>query len=112
MEQLVIKVNADHKKEPGTHQEWLERGRRWWKTKPSRAIEAEHLIVVDAHSYVVAVGRITGVMKDMEGRSGRVSIEVIPDPESRWRGGQIDRGDSRNPVSYMTEVLERGTGNI
>ena len=84
--------------------DWLDRGRAWWKAKPSRVIEAESLVVVDATNTVRAVGRIAGVMKDLEGATGRVSIEVLPTPDSDLIGKTIARSESRNPVGYVTEI--------
>lgn len=105
MEQLVIRVNLDGTREDLSFQEWLDRGRAWWKTKPGRAVEADQLIVLDSNHTVKAVGKICGVRKDLEQGSGRVSIEVIPTPGSEWIGQTIERGNSRNPVAYMEKLI-------
>lgn len=103
-ETIVIRVNATDFGYTLPFEDWLERGRRWWKTRPDRALNADRLVVLDAQNRVRAVGTVSGVLKDIEGRSGRVSIEVIPEETSDLIGKVIHRNDSRNPVSYVTTI--------
>ena len=105
MVQLVIRVNEFSEKTDYGFQGWLDRGREWWKTRPGRAIEADRLVVIDASLKVMAVGKIHGVRKDIEQGSGRISVEVIPDPENEWIGKTIERGTSRNPIAYMKNIV-------
>ncbi|MGO2520129.1 MAG: hypothetical protein ACTH8F_08405 [Microbacterium sp.] len=104
VETAVIRVNATDFGFTLSFEDWLERGRRWWKTRADRALNADRLIVLDATNRVRAAGTIYGVLKDIEGGSGRVSFEVVPDKESELIGQLIARNDSRNPVSYVTSI--------
>lgn len=103
-ENIITKVNLDSTREGLAFDEWLDRGRGWWKTKVTRAIEAERLFVVDAVSRVVAVGIIKGIQKDIEGDSGRVCLEVQAEPDHELVGRRLNRGTSRNPVSYTQQI--------
>lgn len=101
METVVTRVNSS---EEMTFDEWLERGRQWWKASAARIIECDSLLVIDAANIVRAAGRIRGVVRDIEGGTGRTGIMVIPDLENKWLGIQIDRPGSRNPVVYIKEI--------
>lgn len=104
VETIVIRVNATDFGLTLPFEDWLERGRRWWRTRADRALNANRLVVLDATNRVRAVGTVIGVLKDIEDGSGRISIEVLPDQESELIGKIIHRNDSRNPVSYVTEI--------
>ncbi|WP_240520375.1 hypothetical protein [Brevibacterium aurantiacum] len=84
--------------------QWLNRGRRWWKTRADRALNADRLFVIDATNRVRAVGLVDGVLKDREDGSDRVSIEVTSEEDSELIGKIIRRNDSRNPISYVTTI--------
>lgn len=104
MEKVLTRVNdADPE---CTFDEWLDRGRQWWKARAARIIECDLLLVLDSTNVVRAVGQVKGVMKDLDSGSGRVSIEVRPLPESEWIGKKIERYSSRNPVVYVPEIRE------
>lgn len=102
METVVTRVNEND--DAMDFSDWLERGRSWWKARAGRIIECNYLLVIDANNVVRAAGRIAGVLKDLEGGSGRVSIEVLPDPENEWIGTKIWRPESRNPVVYLDKI--------
>lgn len=104
-ETIIIRVNEDAETSAMTFDEWLERGRQWWKTRADRALNADRLIVVDYDNTITAVGDVSGVQKDIETGSGRVSIIVVPDPDSELIGKTVDRGSSRNPVAYVQDVF-------
>lgn len=104
MEKVITRVNdADTKWD---FDEWLERGRQWWKASAARIIECDQLFVIDAQNIVRAVGQIEGLMKDLDSGSGRVSIQVRPIRNNEWIGKRIRRYSSRNPVVYLTEIHE------
>ncbi|WP_067783037.1 hypothetical protein [Actinomyces vulturis] len=84
--------------------EWLERGRQWWKASAARIVDCTKLIVLDSENRVMAVARIAGVEKDLDEGSGRVSILVRPLKDDELIGKVIRRYESRNPVVYMTEI--------
>lgn len=101
MESIVTRVNIDSQKTELSFDEWLDRGREWWKTRGTRVLACDELLVVDAYNRVVAAGRIEAVRKDLKNASGRVSIEVLPLPDHALMGKVINRGESRNPVAFM-----------
>ncbi|WP_336657533.1 MULTISPECIES: hypothetical protein [unclassified Leucobacter] len=103
METVVTRVNSS---EEMAFDEWLERGRQWWKASAARIIECDYLLVIDAGNIVRAAGRIRGVERDIEGGTGRTGIMVIPEPANEWLGLQIMRPGSRNPVVYIKEITE------
>lgn len=104
MEKVLARVNdADTTL---TFDQWLDRGRRWWKARAARVIECDLLFVLNAENKVMAVGRIEGVMKDLDSGSGRISIEVRAEEDNEWLGKTIERYTSRNPVVYVSEIRE------
>ncbi|AZT92764.1 hypothetical protein CXR27_05935 [Brevibacterium aurantiacum] len=103
-EHIVIRVNATDFGIPMSFDQWLNRGRRWWKTRADRALNADRLFVIDATNRVRAVGLVDGVLKDREDGSDRVSIEVTSEEDSELIGKIIRRNDSRNPISYVTTI--------
>lgn len=105
METVVTRVNEFQREVEYSFDEWLERGRQWWKASASRVIECEYLLVIDAGNVVRAAARVEGVLRDLRGGSGRVGIMAIPDPDNEWIGQEIQRPDSRNPVVYLTKVI-------
>lgn len=107
-ENIITKVNIDSTKENMTFGEWLDRGRGWWKTKVTRAVDAERLFVVDFSELVVAVGIITGIQKDIAGDTGRVCLEVQSEPDHELIGQKLNRGTSRNPVFYTRRIENKG----
>lgn len=100
---VVIQVNehSDETKNAAlTQSDWMERGRKWWRARPSRVIDAERLVVVDIDEKIVAAGRIRGVEKDLDG-SGRLAILVNLEQDSELVGKTLRTNDSRNPVNYV-----------
>jgi len=103
MENVVIQVNehSDELKNAAlTQADWMERGRQWWRARPARVIDAERLVIVDADEKIVAVGRIRGVEKGLDG-SGRLAILVNLEQDSELVGQTLRTNDSRNPVNYV-----------
>lgn len=103
-EHIVIRVNATDFGIPMSFDQWLNRGRRWWKTRADRALNVNRLIVLDATNRVRAVGIVAGVLKDREDDTDRVSIEFTPEEDSALVGKIIKRIDSRNPVFHVTTI--------
>ena len=104
MENVVIQVNEHSKSEENrekSHHDWMERGRQWWRARPSRVIDARFLLIVDIDDKIVAVGRIRGVEKDIDGESGRLAILVNEEPGNELIGKTLRTNDSRNPVNYI-----------
>ena len=87
-----------------TFEEWLDRGRKWWKARAGRVAECDFLLVLDAKNVVRAAGRVEGVKKDLGGGSGRIEILVVPDQDNKWLGHAVYRYSSRNPLVYVSEV--------
>ena len=67
-ETVVIRVNEVDE------DDWLERGRKWWKASAARIIDCAELLVLDKDDYVRAAARVAGVEKDLDEGSGRISI--------------------------------------
>ena len=103
METIITRVNNTADK---TFDEWLTEGRRYWKARPERVIRCDGLLVLDATNTVRAAGQVEGVLKDLDKGSGRVEILVRPQPKNEWLGKTIIRPDTRNPVTYLTEIQE------
>lgn len=103
-ETIVIRVNESADHSGMSFSEWLDRGRKWWKTRADRVLNADRLVVLDIGHRVMAVGTVVGVLKDVPNGSGRVSIEVHPEPGSDLLGKRIRRNSSRNPVGYVREI--------
>lgn len=104
MEKVISRVNCTDAS--WSAEDWLERGRMWWKASPSRIIDCDLLVVIDANNVVRAVGRIEGVSKDLDSASGRIAITARPEVDSKWLGKTIERPSSRNPVVYVDKLRE------
>ncbi len=104
IEKIITRVNEEDPE--WTFEQWLDRGRQWWKASAARIIECDLLLVLNSANVVMAVGQVEGVKKDLDSGSGRVSIEVRPLRDSDWIGKEIERYASRNPAVYMSEIRE------
>lgn len=93
----VNEVNAD---------DWLERGRKWWKASAARIIDCAELLVLDKNDTVKAVTRVAGVEKDLDEGTGRISIipSKLPAKHEELIGKKIRRPKSRNPVVYLRTI--------
>lgn len=96
---VVIRVNEVDE------DDWLERGRKWWKASAARIIDCTELLVLDKHDYVRAAARIAGVEKDLDEGSGRISI-IYREFTTKHEliGKKIRRPESRNPVVYLRNI--------
>ena len=92
----VNEVNAD---------DWLERGRKWWKASAARIIDCSELLVLNKDDEVMAVTRVAGVEKDLDEGRGRISIIYREfTTEHELIGKTIRRPGSRNPVVYLRDI--------
>ena len=93
----VNEVNAD---------DWLERGRKWWKASAARIIDCSELLVLNKDDEVMAVTRVAGVEKDLDEGTGRISIipSKLPAKHEERIGKKIRRPKSRNPVVYLRTI--------
>lgn len=103
-ENIIIRVNEDSTKAVLSFDEWLDRGTSWWRTRASRVIECDRAVVVTFDNIVVATGRVRGVSKDLDGGSGRIAIDVVPEPQSELLGRRIAVNGSRNPISFVRQI--------
>lgn len=106
-ESIVIRVNVDSTSDEGMKMsiaDWFDRGLSWWRTRATRVIECDLVVIVDCYNVVVGVGRVSGVQKDIDGGSGRISISALPQPESHLLGKTIRVNGSRNPISFVTSL--------
>ncbi len=97
---VVIRVNEVDE------DDWLERGRKWWKASAARIIDCTELLVLDKEDKVRAAARIAGVEKDLDEGSGRISIipSDLPAKHEELIGKKIRRPNSRNPVVYLRDI--------
>ena len=97
-ETVVIRVNEVDE------DDWLERGRKWWKASAARIIDCAELLVLDKDNYVRAAARVAGVEKDLDEGSGRISIIARDISDHELLGKKIRRPGSRNPVVYLRDI--------
>lgn len=97
-ETVVIRVNEVDE------DDWLERGRKWWKASAARIIDCAELLVLDKDDYVRAAARVAGVEKDLDEGSGRISIIARDISDHELLGKKIRRPNSRNPVVYLRDI--------
>ena len=97
---VVIRVNEVDE------DDWLERGRKWWKASAARIIDCTELLVLDKEDKARAAARIAGVEKDLDEGSGRISIipSKLPAKHEELIGKKIRRPESRNPVVYLRTI--------
>ena len=104
---IVIRVNVYSTSDEGKEMsaaDWFDRGLSWWRARATRVIECDLVVIVDCNNVVVGVGRVSGVQKDIDGGSGRISISALPQPESHLLGKTIRVNGSRNPISFVTSL--------
>ena len=96
---VVIRVNEVDE------DDWLERGRKWWKASAARIIDCTELLVLDKEDKVRAAARIAGVEKDLDEGRGRISI-IYREFTTKHEliGKTIRRPGSRNPVVYLRDI--------
>ena len=97
---VVIRVNEVDE------DDWLERGRKWWKASAARIIDCAELLVLNKEDKVMAAARVAGVEKDLDEGSGRISIipSKLPAKHEELIGKKIRRPESRNPVVYLRDI--------
>ena len=97
---VVIRVNEVDE------DDWLERGRKWWKASAARIIDCAELLVLNKEDKVMAAARVAGVEKDLDEGSGRIAIipSKLPAKHEELIGKKIRRPESRNPVVYLRDI--------
>lgn len=100
MEILVLKMGEAGTN--GTPSAYLKRARAGeWRASASRIIACDLAVAVNYRHEIVAVGKITGVLK---ASGDKVKIAMDNDEASAdLLGKVIDVGTSQNPVGYLSE---------